>query len=757
MSLKIRDKDILEYHENPRPGKVSVTPTKPCLTQRDLSIAYTPGVALPCLEIEKDPRKAARFTNRSNLVAVITNGTAVLGLGDIGPLAGKPVMEGKGVLFNRFSGIDVFDIELDTKDPEEFIAAVRLIAPTFGGINLEDIKAPECFEIEERLEAELDIPVFHDDQHGTAIIATAGMINALKLQEKSAKDVKVVIVGAGAAGIAISNMLIGIGVRRDNCLMIDRRGVIYKGRKEGMNPYKERVATQTDKRSLAEAMNGADIMLGVSGPDLITDEMLLTMAPKPIIFAMANPDPEVSYDHALELRPDAIVATGRSDYPNQVNNVLGFPFIFRAALDVGAREINIPMKVAAAQALASLAREDIPDEVLKAYDLEELHFGPEYIIPKPLDSRVLLYVAPAVAKAAVESGVAPKESWRGVDAYRETLGRFLGPAWRVMGALSARARRHPTRIVFTEGENPHVIRAAERMLDDGICVPILIGRERVIRRIAQEHDLTLDGATLVNPKHSEHRNRLRNRYYELRQRHGVAPRTAERRIGDPTLFGMMMLEQKLACGLVGGIDRSYKQIVGPALQLIGPREGVRRVCSAVIAIQDEHLYVLTDPTINITPDAHTIAEMAALSAETAREIFHLDPKVALLSFSNFGSVDHPEARKMSEALEILRASHPEMIVDGEMHLDTAVCAETAAIFPHSRIQGDANVLVCPDLSSGSIAYKLLARFAKVEMLGPILCGLNKPANVLNHVASVEEIVRVSAVTALQAHYLNHCQ
>ncbi len=757
MALKIRAQDVLAYHQSPRPGKTSVVPTKPCLTQRDLSFAYTPGVAIPCLEIEEDPSKARLYTNRANLVGVISNGTAVLGLGDIGPLAGKPVMEGKGVLFNRFAGIDVFDIEVDTKDVDEFIAAVRLLAPTFGGINLEDIKAPECFEIEERLERELDIPVFHDDQHGTAIIATAGLINALHLQKKKAEDIKVVILGAGAAGIAISNMMMGIGVKRSNCLMIDRHGVIYTGRKEGMNPYKERVAVETDARTLADAMRGADVFAGVSGPNLVTDEMILSMAPNPAIFAMANPDPEISYDRARELRPDAIVATGRSDYPNQINNVLGFPFIFRAALDVGARAINIPMKVAAAEALAALARTDIPDDVLAAYDLQELRFSRDYIIPKPLDSRVLLWVAPAVAKAAVESGVADPDKWPGTEEYRRQLGRFLGPAWRVMGALSERARRSPARIAFCEGDNTYVIRAAQRLLDENICKPILVGDVERIRTVADQLELPLDGVELVHPETSEYREHLRDQYLDLRQRRGVPPRTAERHINDPTIFGMMMVQEGLACGLVGGVDRFYRQVVSPALQIIGPRPGVRRVSSTVVAVQHDHLYLLADPTINIDPTADDIAEMAILTAETAREIFHLEPRVALLSFSNFGSVKHPEARKMAAAMEMIRTLDPELVVDGEMHLDTAVSPETASVFPFSRIQGDANVLVFPNLASANIAYKLMAQFAKAEILGPIINGLAKPANVLNHVASVEEIVRLASVTVLQARYLTQCQ
>ncbi len=750
MTIRIRDEEALAYHEKPRPGKCKVVPTKPCLTQRDLSLAYTPGVAVPCREIERDPENAYRYTNKGNLVAVITNGTAVLGLGAIGALAGKPVMEGKGVLFNRFAGIDVFDIEVDTTDVEEFIRVVARIAPTFGGINLEDIKAPECFEIERRLVEMLDIPVFHDDQHGTAIIATAGCLNALEMQEKKAAECRVVILGAGAAGIAIGDMLVAVGFRRENIVFVDRHGVIWKGRPEGMNPWKEAVAVETDARTLADAMRGADVFMGVSGPNLVEDDMVRSMAERPIIFAMANPDPEIPYDRAKELRPDAIVATGRSDYPNQVNNVLGFPFIFRGALDVRARKINMEMKVAAARALAALAREDVPDEVLSAYGLTELRFGPDYIIPKPLDPRVLLWVAPAIARTAIETGVARVTDWPGEEEYRRHLEGLLGPAARVMGNVMEKARRHPARIVFPEGEDIHVIRAAQRLVDEGFGTPVLLGREKEIRRLAAEHGTDLAGVELLDPATDARRRQLAERLYELRQRRGVTPRDARRLVGDPTQFGMLLVEQGLADGLVGGIGKSYPETVRPALETIGPRPGVERVCAATVVILPDKLYVFGDAAINIEPDARTLAEMALLGAEVMRGIFDLLPRVALLSFSNFGSVRVPTTRRIAEAVRLVREVNPDLVVDGEMQADTAVCPEVAEVFPHSAIRGDANVLVFPDLHAGNIAYKLLQHVAGAEIVGPVLLGLDRPVNVLHHVASVEEIVRLAAITILQA-------
>ena len=750
MSPRIRDEEALEYHEKPRPGKVSVVPTKSCLTQRDLSLAYTPGVAAPCNVIEGDPDAAYRYTNRGNLVAVITNGTAVLGLGDIGALAGKPVMEGKGVLFNRFAGIDVFDIEVATKDPEQFIQAVKLIAPTFGGINLEDIKAPECFEIEERLVEALDIPCFHDDQHGTAIIATAGLINALEMQGKSRAQVRVVILGAGAAGVATRTMLIAAGFDAAKIMFCDRTGVVHVGRTKGMNPIKERIAVETDARTLADAMAGADVFIGVSGPNLVGDDMVRSMAPNPVIFALANPVAEIDYDRAKALRPDAIIATGRSDFPNQVNNVLGFPFIFRGALDVRARKINMEMKLAAVRALADMARIEVTDEVLSAYGVSELRFGPEYILPKPLDSRVLLHVAPAVAQAAVDSGVARLTDWPGKEAYARKLESLLGPSRRVMRLVMEKARRAPARVVLVEGEELPVLRAAQRMVDERIGTPVLIGKESTIRGMAEEHGIDLAGAEIIDHAAYPDLDQMSARLYELRMRRGVTPRSADRLLRLRGVFGMMLVEMGLADGLVGGIGKSYPETIRPALEIIGMRPGTKRASAVMACVLPEHVYLLTDTAINIDPDAETLAEIALMGAEAAESLFDMEPRVALLSYSNFGSVKHAHAAKVAAALEIVQRARPDLVVDGEMQADTALNAEVAAVFPHSRIKGDANVLVFPDLQSGNIGYKLLANVSHATTVGPILCGLNKPVNVLNHVASVDEIVRAAAITALQA-------
>ncbi len=749
MSLRIRDEDALEYHEHPRPGKVSVVPTKPCLTQRDLSLAYTPGVAVPCKAIEKNAEDAYRYTNRGNLVAVITNGTAVLGLGDIGALAGKPVMEGKGVLFNRFAGIDVFDIEVDTHDVEAFIQAVRLIAPTFGGINLEDIKAPECFEIEERLIEMLDIPVFHDDQHGTAIISTAGLINAVQLVGKKKEDLSFVILGAGAAGIACRNMFVAEGFDPAKILFCDREGVVYQGREKGMNAIKQKVAVQTDRRTLADAMEGADVFIGVSGPNLVTEKMISSMAKAPIIFAMANPVPEIDYDVAKKLRPDAIVATGRSDFPNQVNNVLGFPFIFRGALDVRARKINMEMKLAAAHALAQIAKSDVPDEVLSAYGVDELHFGPEYIIPKPVDPRVLLHVAPAVAETAFLTGVARVTDWPGKEAYARKLEALLGPARRVMRVVMEKARRTPARIVLPEGDEVAVVRAAQRIVDERIGQPVLLGSEGQIRRIAADHGIDLAGCEIVDNYTSPNLPQFAQRLYELRMRRGVTPRTAAKEVRRRTIFGMLMVEMGLADGIVSGIGKSYPDTVRPALEIIGTRPGTKRATALMAMIAPDQLFLLTDTAINIDPDAAGLAEIALLGAETAETLFDMAPKVALMSFSNFGSVKHPSARRVSEALELVRRERPDLLVEGEIMADTALSTEVAAAFPHSRIKGDANVLVFPDLQSGNIGYKLLAHMGHLTTIGPILCGLAKPVNALNHFATVDEIVRAAAITALQ--------
>ncbi|HHN73916.1 MAG TPA: NADP-dependent malic enzyme [Acidobacteria bacterium] len=750
MDLKIRDQDALDYHELPRPGKVEVRPTKSCLTQRDLSLAYTPGVAVPCRAIARDPAAAYRYTNRGNLVAVISNGTAVLGLGNIGALAGKPVMEGKGVLFNRFAGIDVFDIEVATEDPEAFIQAVRVLAPTFGGINLEDIKAPECFEIEERLSELVDIPVFHDDQHGTAIIATAGLINALDLQDKQVEDVRVVIIGAGAAGVACGRMFAALGVDAEKILWVDSRGVIHLGREQGMNAHKQKLARKTDARTLEQALEGADVLVGVSGANLVDPRMLEAMAPRPIIFALANPDPEIGYQEAAAARPDAIIATGRSDFPNQVNNVLGFPFIFRGALDVRAGRINEAMKLAAARALADLARTDPPEVVLSAYGVDELSFGPEYILPKPLDPRVLLSVAPAVAEAAVESGVAGDTRWPGREAYALHLESLLGPSRRVMRLVLEKARRAPARIVFPEGEHLSVLRAAQRMVDEQICTPVLVGQPARIEAIAGEHGLDLAGCETLDPRSHEGLPELERRLYELRQRRGVSLSDAHRLLQDPLRIGLLLVEEEQASGLVGGLGRPYPSSVRPALEIIGPRDGVDHVTSVLAVILPDHLFLFADTAVNIDPDAATLAEMAILGAEAAEELFDLEPRVALLSFSNFGSVKDPRASKVARAVEMVAEARPDLVVDGEMQADVAVAPDAAELFPHSRIQGDANVLIFPDLGSGAIAYRLLSRLAGAETVGPILCGLSRPVNILTHHASVDEIVRAAAITVLQA-------
>ncbi len=751
MVLKIRDEDALVYHELPRPGKVSVIPTKPCLTQRDLSLAYTPGVAVPCKVIEKDPDAAYKYTDKGNLVAVISNGTAVLGLGDIGALAGKPVMEGKGVLFNRFAGIDVFDIEVETHDVEELIRAVELIAPTFGGINLEDIKAPECFEVEERLIESLDIPVFHDDQHGTAIISTAGLLNSLEVQSKDPKKVKVVILGAGAAGIACRNMFVAAGLTAENIMFVDREGVVYAGREKGMNPYKEKVARKTAARTLADAMEGADVFVGLSGPNLVSEKMVESMANRPVIFAMANPVPEIGYEAVKRVRPDAIMATGRSDYPNQVNNVLGFPFIFRGALDVRARKINLEMKLAASKALADLTKApDVPDDVLSAYGVEEMRFGPEYVIPKPLDPRVLLWEAPAVAQAAVDTGVAGRADWEGKEAYARRLESLLGPARRVVSVMMEKARRTPARIVFVEGDDLRVMRAAQQIADVRIGTPVLVGAEEKIRRLADEHSIDLAGAEIIDHERYADLDNMADRLYQLRQRRGVTPRSARQALRFRGPFSMLLVEMGLADGVVGGIGKSYPQTIRPALEIIGMRPGNTRASCAMLCILPEKIYLLADTAINIEPDAKCLAEIALLGAEVAESLFELPPRVALLSFSNFGSVKHPFAQRVADALKIVQQARPDLIVDGELQADTALSPEVSAVFPHSRVQGDANVLIFPDMQSGNIAYKLLVHVAHAALVGPVLCGLARPVNVLNHVASVDEIVRAAAITALQA-------
>jgi len=747
--MKIRPEDALEYHSSSPAGKLSVTPTKPCRTQRDLSLAYTPGVAVPCLEIERDPSLAYRYTAKSNLVAVISNGTAVLGLGNIGALAGKPVMEGKAVLFKRFADIDVFDIELATQDPQEVIRTCQILEPTFGGINLEDIKAPECFYIEEELRRTMKIPVFHDDQHGTAIISGAGLLNALEIAGKKIEEVKVVFNGAGASAISCAAHYVKLGVRLENILMCDTKGVIYEGRTEGMNPYKARYAAKTKARTLAEAFVGADVFFGLSQGGVVGPEMVKTMAPNPVIFALANPDPEIAYDVALAARPDAIVATGRSDFPNQVNNVLGFPFIFRGALDVRATTINDEMKLAATRALAALAKADVPDSVLRAYSIDRLEFGREYIIPKPFDSRVLIWEASAVAQAAIETGVAQQPV--DLKQYREELERRLGKANEVMRSMMNKARNDPKRIVFTEGEEGKILRACQILVDEKIATPILLGGEPAIRATAADLHLSLAGIQIVDPKRSPRLEEYTEEFYNLRQRRGVTRTEAERLILNPVTFGSMMVRLGDADALIGGLTTHYPDTIRPALQVIEVRPELRRVAGVYLLITPKgDIYFLADATVNIEPTSEDLAEIAIMAAEKARR-FNQEPRVAMLSFSNFGSTRHPLADKVRKAVDLVRQRAPGLMIDGEMQADTAVVPHILEeTYPFTTLKGGANVLIFPNLESGNIAYKLLQRLGGSELIGPLLTGLSRPVHVLQRGSEVNDIVHVAAVAVVDA-------
>jgi len=747
--LHIDKQDALEYHSEGRRGKIQVVPTKPARTQRDLSLAYTPGVAHPCREIENDPLLAYRYTAKGNLVAVISNGTAVLGLGDIGALAGKPVMEGKGVLFKRFADIDVFDLEVDEHDPERFIETVKRLEPTFGGINLEDIKAPECFEIEQRLKKEMNIPVFHDDQHGTAIISGAALLNALEVAGKEIGDVRIVFSGAGAAAIACLRLYLSLGASKEKMLLVDRKGVIYQGRSEHMTPQKEEFAVATDARTLEDAMRGADVFVGLSVAGLVTQDMVRSMADHPIVFAMANPDPEITWDDAMAARDDVIMATGRSDYPNQVNNVLGFPFIFRGALDVRATDINEAMKRAAVKALADLAREDVPDSVLKAYGLEHLRFGREYLIPKPTDHRVLLRVPPAVALAAMESGVAqrPIEDWHEYERRLETL---ISRRLELMHDLKDQARQEPKRVVFPEGEHDKILRAAKILVDEGIAHPILLARRSMIAERLEELEIPEDRITVIRPKTSDKFAPYAARLHELRRRKGLTLEDSQQLMRSHNYFGTMMVEQGDADGLISGISQHYPETLRPALQIVGTREGVHRVAGAYILILRDRVFFLADTTVNIEPDAEALAEVALATAELARR-FDLTPRVAMLSFSNFGSNQHRDAKKVRQAVELARQRAPELELDGEMQADTAVVdAILNELYPWSQLTGPANVLVFPELNSANTAYKLIWRLADAEAIGPILLGMAKPIHVLQRGVEVADIVNMATICVVDA-------
>ena len=743
----IRKQDALDYHALGRPGKIEIRPTKSTRTAYDLSLAYSPGVAEPCLEIKATPDDVFKYTTKGNLVGVVTNGTAVLGLGNIGPLAAKPVMEGKGVLFKRFADIDVFDIELDTRDPDELIRVVKALEPTFGGINLEDIKAPDCFYIEETLVKEMGIPVFHDDQHGTAIISGAALLNWSELTGKDLAEIKLVINGAGAAGIACAELAENLGVRHDNIIMCDSKGVIYRGRSQGMNPYKERYAADTKARTLADAMKGADVFMGLSVKDAVSKKMVASMAPKPFVMAMANPDPEISWDDAMSVRDDLVMATGRSDYPNQVNNVLGFPFIFRGALDVRARAINMEMKLAATRALADLAKEDVPDVVMKAYGVESMRFGPSYIIPTPFDPRVLTWEAPAVAKAAMETGVAQVEL--DLEAYKRELEARLGREREIMRAVIGRAKQEKKRIVFPEGEEVKILRAAERLVAEGIASPILLGRKRRIEPKLDEIGLDLDGVDIIHPAESDRLPSYAKVLYELRNRRGVTRSEAETLLLNPTMFGSMMVNLGDADAMVAGLTQHYPDTIRPALQVIRVRAGAR-VAGVYMMVFKNDVKFFADTTVNVEPTAEELADIAIETAEVARR-FDVEPRVAMLSFSNFGSSRHHLALKVRRATEIVRERMPELEVDGEMQADTAV-VETilTETYPFSFLKKAANVLVFPCLEAGNIAYKLIQRLADAEAVGPILVGLNKPVHVLQRGASVDEIVDMAAIAVVDA-------
>lgn len=748
----ISPEDALAYHARGRKGKIQVVPTKPTLTQRDLSLAYTPGVAYPCKEIQRDPLLSYEYTARGNLVAVITNGTAVLGLGNIGALAGKPVMEGKAVLFKRFADIDVFDLEIATEDPEEFIRAVKLLEPTFGGINLEDIRAPDCFEIERRLKAEMSIPVFHDDQHGTAIISGAALLNALELAGKDIADVRIVFSGAGAAGLSCAKLYLKLGARRENFVFCDILGVVYRGRRELMDPYKAEFAVDTPARTPAEVIAGADVFIGLSAAGVLTPEMVRSMARDPIVFAMANPDPEIAYEAARAARPDAIVATGRSDYPNQVNNVLGFPFIFRGALDVRATDINDAMELAAVQALAALARDDVPDSVLRAYGLESLRFGREYLIPKPIDHRVLLRVPPAVARAAMDSGVA-RIPITDFERYQRRLETLISRRLELMRGIIDRARRDPKRVVFPEGEHDKVLRAAKILVDEGIARPILLARREVIAEKLAALDLPEERLTIIHAESSEKFEPYARRLHELRRRDGITLVDARKRMRLRNYFGSMMVEQGDADGLISGLTQSYPETIRPALQTIALRPGVERVSGAYILILQDRLFFLADTTVNIEPSPRELAEITLLTVEFVRR-FGMTPRVAMLSFSNFGSNSHPACRKVRRAVELVRELDPGLEVDGEMQADTAVVESLLAeSYSWSNLKGPANVLIFPELQSANIAYKLIWRLADAEAIGPILLGLGKPVHVLQAGVEVADIVNMTALCVVDAQEL----
>lgn len=751
MSTINRKKDALDYHANGRPGKIAVVPTKPYNSQRDLSLAYSPGVAEPCLAIAENSEDAYKYTAKGNLVAVISNGTAVLGLGDIGAQAGKPVMEGKGLLFKIFADIDVFDIELDTKNVDEFVNIVKAMEPTFGGINLEDIKAPECFEIERRLKAEMNIPVMHDDQHGTAIISGAALINACELQGKDIADVKIVVNGAGAAAISCTAMYVAVGAKKENIVMLDSKGVIRADREE-LSSSKAEWATDRDIHTLADAVAGSDVFIGLSAADVLTPEMLLSMAEKPIVLAMANPNPEIAYDLALETRNDVIMGTGRSDYPNQVNNVLGFPYIFRGALDVRATAINEEMKIAAVHAIAALAKENVPEEVNQAYNTNNLHFGPEYVIPKPTDPRLITEVSVAVAKAAIASGVARQQitDW---EKYAEDLRKRLGKDDGIMRKLIAVAKNNPKRVVFAEADNPKTLRAAQIVREEGIAIPILLGNRAKINGLIEEFSFELPDVQIIDPYEEAGSARFEkyvDHLFEKRQRRGISRGDASKLLLNRNYFAASMVQFDDADTLISGLTRNYASTIKPALQVIGAKKG-SGVAGMYLMLTSKGPLFLGDTTVNADPTARELAEIAVL-IENAVTRFNIKPRLALLSYSNFGSSDGGTPLKVREATKILHTEHPKMIVDGEVQANFALNKELLeSNFPFSTLKGEAaNTLIFPNLESGNIAYKLLQEVGDAEAVGPILLGMNKPVHVLQLDSSVREIVNMVTIAVVDA-------
>jgi malate dehydrogenase (oxaloacetate-decarboxylating)(NADP+) len=748
MSKTNKIQDALDYHSQGRPGKIQVIPTKPTNTQRDLTLAYSPGVAEPCLKIAEHKDDVYKYTAKGNLVAVISNGTAVLGLGDIGPEAGKPVMEGKGLLFKIFADIDVFDLELDTKNVDEFVTIVKALEPTFGGINLEDIKAPECFEIERRLKEEMNIPVMHDDQHGTAIISAAALINACELQNKKLSKVKIVVNGAGAAAISCTRLYVSMGATKENIVMLDRSGVIRADR-PNLDGTKSEFATQRTISTLAEAMKNADVFIGLSSADVVEAEMLKSMAKNPIVFAMANPNPEIAYELAIKTRKDLIMATGRSDYPNQVNNVLGFPYIFRGALDVRATAINEEMKIAAVKAIAELAKTSVPEAVNLAYNARNLRFGKDYIIPKPVDFRLITSVAPAVAKAAIASGIA-KHIITDWEAYAEELKKRLGMDDAIMRTISDKAKLDPKRVVFAEADNYKILKSAQIVKDEGIAVPILLGNKAAINKIISEHELDLDGVEIIDPsEEKEWSEKFAQYLYEKRQRRGITLFDSRKHMRDRNYFGAAMVQFGKADALISGLTRNYVSTVKPALQIIHTAEGVNKVAGMYMMLTKKGPVFFADTTINMNPTAEELVDITVLVNKAVKR-FNIIPRIALLSYSNYGSNEGPVAEKTREAVKLLHKNHPDIIVDGDLQANFALNEELMRDnFSFSKLKdGPANTLVFPNLESGNIAYKMLQELGGAEAVGPILLGMNKPVHVLQLGSSVREIVNMVTIAVI---------